>query len=162
MLYLSQKLICCVNVQHDCSQGQCTLSHKTPIRQERELTERWRFAMSHSDDSRYILNVQALHNSKYIDESLPSELRGAFVQLEDRGEILKQGANNVRNKKAQKNANRQATKAAKDAFARSLEASGARGAESQEGEIYDNTEGAGTSSQGATTGSALSLERKSR
>ncbi|KDN46955.1 hypothetical protein RSAG8_04032, partial [Rhizoctonia solani AG-8 WAC10335] len=157
-----QKLICCVNVQHDCSQGQCTLSSKIPIRQERELTERWRFATSHSDDSRYILNVQALHNSKYIEESLPTDLRGALVRLEDRSEILKQGANNVRNKKAQKDANRQATKAAKDAFTRSLEASGARELELQEAEIYDETQGAGTSNQGATAGLALSTEQQSR
>ncbi|EUC61135.1 hypothetical protein RSOL_383950 [Rhizoctonia solani AG-3 Rhs1AP] len=155
------KLICRVNVQHDCSRGQCQLSHKVPIRQERELTERCRLAVRHSDDSHYILNVQALHNSKYIKESLPTELRGVLVQFGDRSAILKQGAENVRTRKAQKDANRQATKAAKDAFARTLETSMAREPESRGAHIYEDTQGAGTSTQGAASAAASIPEQQS-
>ncbi|KAF8593167.1 hypothetical protein BDV93DRAFT_393540, partial [Ceratobasidium sp. AG-I] len=63
-------IVCLVNLQHDCTaEGKCA-QHKVVVQQEREDTCQTRYSVKHSDNARFILNTQSLHNIRHIHPAL--------------------------------------------------------------------------------------------
>ncbi|KDR77189.1 hypothetical protein GALMADRAFT_267364 [Galerina marginata CBS 339.88] len=61
------------NAQHDCYGLKCPLV-ECAIKQGRDMTTRTQLSVSHSSDTRYFLNMHALHNANLIRKTLPREL----------------------------------------------------------------------------------------
>ncbi|KAJ7889807.1 hypothetical protein B0H14DRAFT_2336591, partial [Mycena olivaceomarginata] len=62
------------NVQHDCPHFSCPLVDITGGNQERQASKITRKMKAHSDDSRFHINLHALHNAHLIRETLPRHL----------------------------------------------------------------------------------------
>lgn len=62
-IYIWQDILFVINVQHDCARANCTASGRQCEVQERQLTNRVRHTIEHRDDTHYIVNLHALHNS---------------------------------------------------------------------------------------------------
>jgi len=63
------------NAQHDCYHGQCPIVEgDCTEQQERHTTSRRLKSVQHTDDSRYLLNMHALHNGQRIRDCLPRHL----------------------------------------------------------------------------------------
>ncbi|KAJ7357902.1 hypothetical protein DFH08DRAFT_801782 [Mycena albidolilacea] len=62
------------NVQHDCPHFSCPLVDVTGGNQEQQASKITRKMKAHSDDSRFHINLHALHNSHLVREMLPHHL----------------------------------------------------------------------------------------
>ncbi|KAJ7333234.1 hypothetical protein DFH08DRAFT_666738, partial [Mycena albidolilacea] len=71
------------NAQHDCFTCGCAME-SVPILQERIVTDRTEQKVKHSPESRFILNMHALHNAHSIREVLPRSLTSPVPYLQDR------------------------------------------------------------------------------
>lgn len=74
--------------------------------QEREATSHTRVITKHTDDSHFIVNMNALHNSKTIATALPPDLRKPSFQIDDVTTLRKNASAQVRDKKRQQAAER--------------------------------------------------------
>ncbi|KAF5372390.1 hypothetical protein D9615_009298 [Tricholomella constricta] len=72
-----------VNAQHDCATFKCS-ARLVPVTQGRDLTTRLQSSILHLDNTRYILNMHALHNAHLIRETLPRHLTAPKPIFEDR------------------------------------------------------------------------------
>ncbi|KAG8774581.1 hypothetical protein FRC12_001905 [Ceratobasidium sp. 428] len=70
-----QDLVCTVNLQHDCHQGQCQNDKLIPTYEEREITALKRHLVLHSNSTHFVLNTSSLHNYKNIQRVLPLNIR---------------------------------------------------------------------------------------
>ncbi|KAJ7792622.1 hypothetical protein B0H14DRAFT_3094163 [Mycena olivaceomarginata] len=59
------------NAQHDCQHFSCCLVESAGPRQERSQSKLTKKIISHSDNSRFLINMHALHNAHLIRETLP-------------------------------------------------------------------------------------------
>lgn len=84
-LLYDQEATAVVNMQHDCIFGHCKQTQQQPIRQEREVTTLSRKSVLHtySDDSRFVLNLSAIHNHSHTIRAVPVHLRERPVLVED-------------------------------------------------------------------------------
>ncbi|KII82864.1 hypothetical protein PLICRDRAFT_120152 [Plicaturopsis crispa FD-325 SS-3] len=73
------------NAQHDCFSGGCTISNDVQTeRQGRDNTTRTVNTVVHKDDSRFLLNMHALHNAHLIRSTLPRSLTEPKPYFQDR------------------------------------------------------------------------------
>ncbi|KAF7975164.1 hypothetical protein HWV62_10347 [Athelia sp. TMB] len=72
------------NAQHDCAHGKCGPTGVRNVRQERILTSRQEKYIVHTDDSRFFLNMHALHNADIIRETLPRSQTKPIPYFADR------------------------------------------------------------------------------
>ncbi|KAL6301131.1 hypothetical protein BKA93DRAFT_701737, partial [Sparassis latifolia] len=73
-----------LNVQHDCCTCTCQPTASRPILQEREVTGRVTRTIFHNEDSRFIINTHALHNSHLLRRCLPCALTAPRPLIENR------------------------------------------------------------------------------
>jgi hypothetical protein len=59
------------NVQHLCHESRCQIDTTAFKRQERELTSIGVDAIVHANDTRFVLNLHALHNAALVRKALP-------------------------------------------------------------------------------------------
>jgi hypothetical protein len=97
----SQDIVAAVNFQHDCERGKCKSDGAEVIREEREATTRTRQVVTHSDDTHYLVNVNALHNYKTIAAALPPNLRKSSFKIDDIPALYANASAQVREKKRQ-------------------------------------------------------------
>ncbi|KAJ7649282.1 hypothetical protein B0H17DRAFT_1270814 [Mycena rosella] len=62
------------NAQHDCRHFSCPLVNVAGPNQERQASKLTRKLTAHSEDSRFLLNMHALHNANLIRETLPRHM----------------------------------------------------------------------------------------
>ncbi|KAL4261149.1 hypothetical protein AB1N83_008369 [Pleurotus pulmonarius] len=62
------------SAQHDCKLGACQPTAFITQRQERQETDRLTKLISHSDDDRFVVNMNNLHNATLLRHSLPRYL----------------------------------------------------------------------------------------
>lgn len=93
-----EDIICAINLQHDCSRGHCMHNRPQDIYQEREKITRQRMAVSHSDNTHYILNMQSLHNYKALSQLVPPHLRGYSYKVADEVQLRHEAADSIRRK----------------------------------------------------------------
>ncbi|KAF7982629.1 hypothetical protein HWV62_27053 [Athelia sp. TMB] len=91
-------IICAVNLQHDCSRGQCATAKTKDVYQEREKTTQQKLQIAHSDNIHYILNTQSLHNYRALFELVPHHLRGHRYHVPDEAQLRRQAAEGIRNR----------------------------------------------------------------
>ncbi|KAJ7707163.1 hypothetical protein B0H16DRAFT_1824386 [Mycena metata] len=72
------------NAQHDCQHFSCPLVESAGPRQERLESRRTQKLINHSDNTRFILNLHALHNAHLIREILPRHLTAPKPLFADR------------------------------------------------------------------------------
>ncbi|KAF7965722.1 hypothetical protein HWV62_42165 [Athelia sp. TMB] len=94
-------IICAVNLQHDCSRGQCAAAKTKDVYQEREKITQQKLQIAHSDTIHYILNTQSLHNYRALSELVPHHLQGHRYHVPDEAQLRRQAAEGIR--KRQKN-----------------------------------------------------------
>lgn len=94
----SDAIISSVNVQHDCSRGNCTITRPQNLYQEREVTGRQRMLVAHLDDEHYILNMQSLHNYQSLARLVPDHLRQSSYHVTDVVQLRLQAAASIRAK----------------------------------------------------------------
>ncbi|EDQ99232.1 uncharacterized protein LACBIDRAFT_316826 [Laccaria bicolor S238N-H82] len=73
LLVAAKDILFLFNAQHDCKHGKCRIVEK-PALQERETTTRMQGTIEHLDNTRYFINMHALHNAHLIREVLPRDL----------------------------------------------------------------------------------------
>ncbi|KAG8796301.1 hypothetical protein FRC12_000716, partial [Ceratobasidium sp. 428] len=66
-------IVCLVNMQHDCTNA-CTNTRAVREVQEREQTNKTRYSIQHSDNTRFVINLHAFHNAELIRRALPADL----------------------------------------------------------------------------------------
>ncbi|KAJ7306729.1 hypothetical protein DFH08DRAFT_824679 [Mycena albidolilacea] len=71
------------NAQHNCFTCDCAME-SVPILQERIVTDRTKQKVKHSPESRFVLNMHALHNAHSVWEVLPRSLSSPVPYLQDR------------------------------------------------------------------------------
>ncbi|KAJ7165402.1 hypothetical protein C8R46DRAFT_901106 [Mycena filopes] len=72
------------NAQHDCRHCECQFVTVPGPRQERQASKLTGRAVAHTEDSRYHLNMHALHNAHLIRETLPRHLTAPKPCFTDR------------------------------------------------------------------------------
>ncbi|KAJ7354128.1 hypothetical protein DFH08DRAFT_912734 [Mycena albidolilacea] len=72
------------NAQHDCQRFSCRLIESAGPRQERSQSKLTQKIISHSDTSRFLINMHALHNAHLIRETLPRHLTAPRQLFSDR------------------------------------------------------------------------------
>jgi hypothetical protein len=72
------------NAQHDCQRFSCCLVESAGPRQERSQSKLTQKIISHSDNSRFLINMHALHNAHLIRETLPRHLTAPRQLFSDR------------------------------------------------------------------------------
>jgi hypothetical protein len=114
--FLLQRITCVINLQHDCiTNGNCSL-HQIAEQQEREATSRTKHYVQHSDNRRYILNVQGLHNIHHIRRALPPSLLEWRGLDADPAAIRHEAVRKLATANVSKSLQADARKAAKNAF----------------------------------------------
>jgi hypothetical protein len=63
-----------VNVQHACRESQCQATGRRPRIQERQQTDIEMEVVEHVDDTRFIINMHALHNAARLRKVLPRSI----------------------------------------------------------------------------------------
>src|SRR6266576_1137853 len=102
--YALQDVVCCVNVQHDCEQANCTSTIERPVLQERQAAALRRSLIEHTDSRSYVLNVFSIHNYTYIASIVPTSLELNNVKrvpVETYGEIHDKAAKHIWEKKGE-------------------------------------------------------------
>ncbi|TBU51623.1 hypothetical protein BD310DRAFT_791607, partial [Dichomitus squalens] len=99
---LPRDIICIINVQHDCSRAECTSDGKQTIRQEREDTSQSRPVVSHKTIPLYVLNMQALHNHRWIRLALPNHLKAEPISFPNCDALHRHATVSLRDTKLQK------------------------------------------------------------
>ncbi|THG97104.1 hypothetical protein EW026_g4840 [Hermanssonia centrifuga] len=109
-------LVCVVNVQHDCIHSGCSI-YTQPLMQERQAVTRTRQIVSHKNSGRYIVNMHALHNHRYIRRALPPSLATFPTFFGDRLSLHLAAASSLRDQRLQKKLAKEASsrKQAEDA-----------------------------------------------
>ena len=79
----AQDILFIVNVQHNCRDSRCEPSGRRRQRQECQETTIEIPFVEHTDDTHYILNMHALHNSALLRKALPRELTRPLPYLTD-------------------------------------------------------------------------------
>ncbi|KAJ8073264.1 hypothetical protein PM082_020136 [Marasmius tenuissimus] len=104
-------ILCTLNVQHDCSFGNCTNVKRKVIYQERLETSRSQAVVDHTDLQQFILNTHSLHNHSIISKLLPSSLTIVLsrpsLPPDEQNELRLRAASHIRNQKSQENDNGQ-------------------------------------------------------
>ncbi|KAJ7165291.1 hypothetical protein C8R46DRAFT_1163680 [Mycena filopes] len=72
------------NAQHDCRHCECQFVTVPGPRQERQASKLTGHVVAHTEDSRYHLNMHALHNAHLIRETLPRHLTAPKPCFTDR------------------------------------------------------------------------------
>ncbi|TFK31456.1 hypothetical protein BDQ12DRAFT_701562 [Crucibulum laeve] len=75
------------NAQHDCLGKKCpVIENATSVRQERNITSKFIPGVIHTDDTRFFVNMHALHNAHLLRESLPRHLVAPVPYFQNRYE----------------------------------------------------------------------------
>ncbi|KAJ7898723.1 hypothetical protein B0H13DRAFT_1623050, partial [Mycena leptocephala] len=80
------------NAQHDCPHFSCPVVDIRGPNQERQASKITRKMKVHSDDSRFHLNLHALHNAHLVRETLPRHLTEPKQYFPDRNAKRKEFA----------------------------------------------------------------------
>ncbi|KAG8775794.1 hypothetical protein FRC12_001272 [Ceratobasidium sp. 428] len=100
----SSAIICKVNLQHRCAEAGCTDAGVEAIRQERQDSGSTRPAIVHNDNTRFIVNTLALHNSAATQKltRVWSSVPTPFQPPANHASICKAAAASLARKKAAK------------------------------------------------------------
>lgn len=88
-----------VNMQHDCSSFHCEIDHTRQVREERQLTEVTEAALKHRDNTKFIINMHAIHNHQIIRSALPRHLSKCLRFVDNHGDIRATASSKLRSKK---------------------------------------------------------------
>ncbi|CDO77550.1 hypothetical protein BN946_scf184912.g49 [Trametes cinnabarina] len=98
-----KSILCTINVQHDCaSLSMCAASGTQAVLQERELTTRTRPVVQHTDETHFLINSYALHNHRYLRQTLPPTFFSHTSLFPDRSAVHRHTAATLRDSKLQK------------------------------------------------------------
>ncbi|KAM6499373.1 hypothetical protein JOM56_004881, partial [Amanita muscaria] len=67
-------VICCINLQHDCTYSKCMDFHQQVICQDQLESTVSCSLVQHADTHRYVLNIFSIHNYQHISAALPPSL----------------------------------------------------------------------------------------
>ncbi|KAJ3744278.1 hypothetical protein DFH05DRAFT_1616439 [Lentinula detonsa] len=82
---MAQDILFDFNAQHDCVFAGCTVGESdNVIVQERIRTSQCKKCIVHAEETRYIINMHALHNAHLIREALPRQLIQPIPSKTDR------------------------------------------------------------------------------
>ncbi|KAJ6501774.1 hypothetical protein DFH09DRAFT_1051553 [Mycena vulgaris] len=95
---LTEDIESTVNLQHDCADGKCDASGRSPVIQEREKTSKSKAIIKHTDDHRFVLNTCSLHNYHQIASATPIALRLPSFSVEDQPALRAAAAARIREK----------------------------------------------------------------
>ncbi|EIW74429.1 hypothetical protein CONPUDRAFT_160132 [Coniophora puteana RWD-64-598 SS2] len=93
-------ILAAVNLQHDCHAGNCQPGEARHTTQEREVTSRTRMYVRHTDHSRYIVNMHAIHNHRILKDAIPPSLKPSrLVDSATESDIKVTAATHIRGKR---------------------------------------------------------------
>ncbi|KAG2089051.1 uncharacterized protein F5147DRAFT_587351 [Suillus discolor] len=83
----SCRILCSVNIQHNCIDSGCTNTGQQPVYQEQTLTSRSRCIVQHKPTPHYILNAYSIHNYDYIRLVTPDTLHKTPLRVTNVAEV---------------------------------------------------------------------------